>query len=226
MEEWSRAALENLEQGHQYSIRISYSELQRTHAFDLKLETVLSDGTSVFTNEGDIDLKVIFNQNGGGGLVSGRGSFAEGDSRALKPTASIRQELLDTQIKFLDLKDNLQHLQVRQVYLHIRIRCKGLPSGDLGDELGVFTNTERMDGPDTSAGQHNAEASSNNGKKKKFFEFDILVSEKRRSKVEVDFIPIVLACISFFVLMNLYIVRRWHRFVTRAPDPVSPYTFV
>lgn len=221
--QWNRVSLENLKEGRHYSIRLSYLAL-RTHVFDLKLEAVLSNGTSVFTSGNHAEVQVVFDHDGSRrGLVGGKGgiwlqhAFSAGSddkggskSDGGAPSAGPTRELLDTHIQFLNPFHDMRDAHVSLIYLHIRIRPQGFPSGDLYDEFGVYSETERPSQDVASPNKADQHA--------QFYEFDLLVAEKVYKTFEIDIVPILLVCITFFVIMNLYVLRRWHRYVLRAPD--------
>jgi hypothetical protein len=116
---------------------------------------------------------------------------------------------LDTYVKFLNpLHTAEEETPIEQIILHIRITPEGLPSGELYNKVGVFSETERSHS-DAAVPEKKAQGM------EAFFEFDILLTENVVGVVDLEIIPIVLVCVSFFMVANFYILRKWHRYVTR-----------
>ena len=226
--DWHRVSLENLQSGHYYSIRLSYVAL-RTHVIDMKIETILSNGTSIIICKSNFQSKVVFKHpspKDSGVLydTSRLGRYSSPFLPAVNRVAPSshgssgshgsmsNRELLDTYVNFLNPLHNVKDSEIEKIYLYLRVMPMGLPSGELYDEVGVYTETERQD----SRGNTHLRKKGENSQP--FFEFDILLAEKVVRSADVDIIPVLLVCITLFLLMNLYVLRRWHRYVTRAPS--------
>ncbi len=225
--EWHKVALENLEAGHHYSIRLSYIAL-RTHIIDMFLETVLANGTSVFSSGSNFVSKVIvpYKRAAQGGPEKGKMGSQDAVANSAIQTAVEQdygsllghdRELLDTSIKSLDPLAMGQGPgeKIEKMYLLLRITPKGLPSGELYSEHGVYTETERHESYVTQS--PDARQSAGAGASAPFFQFDMVVAEKVSQTLTVDILPILLVCTTIFLLMNMYVLRRWQAYIASAP---------
>ena len=231
--EWHRVRLSDLQDGYHYSIRLSYIAL-RTHLIDMKLEAVLRNGSSIITDRNNFDSRVmIFSYPG---ETSGVGKNSEGSHNSglklsrynspfgpslarraspasLRPPHGSDRELLDTSVKFLNPLHTMEAgFQIEEVILHIRITPEGLPSGELYNEVGVFSECERSS---------EALPPKKAGGKEAFFEFDMLLTENIVSAVNLEIITIVLICVSFFMVANFYLLKKWHRYITRVTEDTN-----
>ena len=215
---WVKIVLESLEPGHHYSVRFSYVA-RGERVIEMMLETLLSNGTSIYATDEDIDVKVILNQSRRG-LVDAGGVWNRHirNSQALVPppldpeeAADDKRELLDTRFKFLNPVDDLKHLRVEAVYLHIRLGLQHYVPEAFGTQPMAPARKGEGEEPDHDAAHPH------------FFEFDVLLADRAVAKISVSLLPIVMVTVTFFMLANLYVVSRWRRFVRRTADPVNPH---
>jgi len=218
-DKWHRVLVDNLVQGRHYSIRLSYIAL-RTYTINLKLETILTNGTSIFTDSNKLESQVILKHRERSVVQRDRlvtqsrfykfynsqyeKDFHDGSEKREAARTGSERELLDTYVKFLNPVHSIEESHIEKMYLYIRIVPEGLPSGELYNEFGVYTASERQ------------ESQAYHAKNTEFFEFDILIAEQVLKTVQMDIVPILLVCITIFLLMNLYVLRRWHRYLTGA----------
>jgi len=223
--QWHKIALENLEPGRHYSIRLSYIAL-RTHLIDMFLEAKLANGSSIFSSGESLHSKVIVpykraaedshlvgSDASSSSSYSGIQTIVEQDYGSL---LGHDRELLDTSIKFLDpVHDFAEESgeKIEKMYLLIRITPKGLPSGELYNteaerHKSYATTSSAGDGSVTGNGEDHSVP---------FFQFDMLVAEKVSHTLDVDILPILLVCTTIFLLMNMYVLRRWQAYIASAP---------
>ena len=122
-----------------------------------------------------------------------------------------KRELLDTRFKFLNPVDDLKHLSVEAVYLHIRLGLQHYVPEAFGTQPMAPAPKGEGEEPDHDAAQPH------------FFEFDVLLADRAVAKITVSLLPIVMVTVTFFMIANLHVVSRWRRFVRRTADPVNPH---